>query len=79
MKEQNGGELNFPYYPEYKDALPSIEPIHFEKDDIGILSSQEILVEAGLPQGLIVLWTDFHEWLVLDYRKEKEHPSVVYS
>ncbi|GEL05350.1 SMI1/KNR4 family protein [Rummeliibacillus stabekisii] len=77
MKEQNGGELNFPYYTESKDALPSIEPIHFEKDDISILSSKELLEEAELPQGLIVLWTDFHEWLVLDYRKEKEHPTVV--
>jgi len=77
MKEQNGGEVNFPYYTEYKDALPSIEPIHFEKDDLSILSSKELLEEAELPQGLIVLWTDFHEWLVLDYRKEKEHPTVV--
>ncbi|AMX01071.1 hypothetical protein ATY39_10155 [Rummeliibacillus stabekisii] len=78
MNEQNGGELNFPYYTEHKDALPSIEPIHFEKDDLSILSSKELLEEANLPQGLIVLWTDFHEWLALDYRKEKQHPTVVY-
>ncbi|MGX9134979.1 SMI1/KNR4 family protein [Rummeliibacillus sp. JY-2-4R] len=78
MKQQNGGELNYPYFTEYKDALPSIEPIHFEKDDIGILSSKELLEESGLPQELIVLWTDFHEWVVLDYRIGNEHPSVVY-
>lgn len=59
MKEQNGGELNFPYYTEFKDALPSIEPIHFEKDDISILTSQEFLEEADLPPGLIVFGQTF--------------------
>ncbi|MGG0656157.1 SMI1/KNR4 family protein [Rummeliibacillus pycnus] len=78
MKKQNGGELNYPYFTEYKESLPSIEPIHFRKDDLGILSSKELLAESDLPKELIVLWTNCHEWIVLDYRKGNENPSVVY-
>jgi hypothetical protein len=95
MKEQNGGELNFPcfnlpptnieYLADKAQLLPSIEPIHFEKDDISILSSkelinasQEMIEDEHLPDGLVVLWTDFHHWIVFDYRIRKENPSILY-
>ncbi|MFD6441859.1 SMI1/KNR4 family protein [Peribacillus sp. NPDC060186] len=89
MKIQNGGELNFPYFmlPEgdtesipygERQRLPSIEPIHFEDDDVSILSSIELLKEVNLLQEFIVLWNDFHYWLVLDYRNGSHHPSVLY-
>ncbi|MDP4086471.1 MAG: SMI1/KNR4 family protein [Bacillota bacterium] len=59
--------------------LPSIEPIYFEKDDVSILSSLELLKEVeGLPKEFIVLWTDFNYWIVLDYRDRKNNSSVVY-
>jgi hypothetical protein len=90
MKIQNGGELNYSYfflpngdaesipYGE-RVSLPSIEPIHFEKDDVSILSSLELLKEVdGLPKEFIVLWTDFYYWIVLNYRDRKNNPSVVY-
>jgi cell wall assembly regulator SMI1 len=53
MKIQNGGELNFPYFmlsdaSTEKQVFPSIEPIHFEKDDISILSSKELLADTTL-------------------------------
>lgn len=89
MKIQNGGDLKYPYFNlpavdtegipyEERVKLPSIEPIHFENDDISILSSEELLKEVDLPKGFIVLWTDFHFWVVLDYRKTKDNPSVMY-
>lgn len=90
MKINNGGELKYPYfilpagvtksipYGE-RVKLPSIEPIHFENDDISILSSEKLLKEVKLSKGFIVLWTDFHYWVVLDYRNSsKDNPSVMY-
>lgn len=94
MKEQNGGELNYPcfnlpptnidYLTDKAQLLPSIEPIHFEKDDISILSSKELIdaskemIEDEHLDGLVVLWTDFHRWIVFDYRIRKENPSILY-
>lgn len=79
MKEQNGGELTYPYF-----TLPNskvkyhldIDPIHFKDDDVSILSSGDSLQEVGLPKSMLVLWTDFHNWLVMDYRRTKENPSI---
>ncbi|MGE7602620.1 SMI1/KNR4 family protein [Peribacillus sp. NPDC097675] len=89
MKIQNGGELKYPYFIllvvdtegipyENRVKLSYILPIHFENDDISILSSEELLKEVDLPKGFIVLWTDFHYWVVLDYRNTKDNPSVMY-
>lgn len=79
MEEQNGGELTYPYF-----TLPNsttkyhldFDPIHFKDDDVSILSSGDSLQEAGLPKSMLVLWTDFHNWLVMDYRHAKENPSI---
>ena len=64
--------------------MPSIEPIHFEVEDTGILSSKELITSTNDERGstalsdkLIVLWTDFHHWLVFDYKNQKENPSVL--
>ena len=91
MSIQNGGELNYnnfilpngdaesiPYGEQVR--FPSIEPIHFEKDDISILSSLELLeeLEGNSKESFIVLWTDYHYWVVLDYQDRINNPSVVY-
>ncbi|MEC2055943.1 SMI1/KNR4 family protein [Peribacillus psychrosaccharolyticus] len=89
MKIQNGGGLNYPYFilpAEETESIPYEErvklsyilPLHFENDDLSILSSDELLKEVDLPTGFIVLWTDFHYWVVLDYRKTKDNPSVMF-
>lgn len=81
MKINNGGKLKYPYFvlpAGERVKLPSIEPIHFENDDISILSSEKLLNEVNLPTGFIVLWTDFHYWVVLDYRGKQVNPSVMY-
>lgn len=95
MQEQNGGELNYPcfvlstpnlnYQVDEAQRLPSIEPIHFETDDVSILTSKELIEaskgmrnEDALPEGLVVLWTNFHHWFVFDYQGRKENPLIVY-
>jgi len=94
MKKRNGGELYYPYFTVQASRvnsrsgevfhLPSIEPIHFEVEDTGILSSKELITSTNDERGgtalsdkLIVLWTDFHHWLVFDYKNQKENPSVL--
>ncbi|WP_046173551.1 SMI1/KNR4 family protein [Domibacillus indicus] len=79
MKEQNGGQLTYPYFMFPNSAVEcklDIDPIHFEEDDTSIVSSEDLLKEANLPKDLIVLWWDFHNWLVMDYRFTKENPSI---
>ncbi|WP_409294085.1 SMI1/KNR4 family protein [Peribacillus sp. SCS-26] len=90
LKIQNGGELEYPYFQlpvidedgsrfERQERFPSIDPIHFRKDDLSLLSSQELLAGSGLAdERLIVLWTDFHFWVVLDYREHSADPAVLY-
>jgi len=45
---------------------------------MSILSSKELLEDTNLPKELIVLWSDYHHWLVLDYRNRKDNPPVLY-
>ncbi|MCP3762546.1 SMI1/KNR4 family protein [Domibacillus sp. A3M-37] len=81
MKEQNGGELTYPYFmfPDRPEKYHlDIDPIHFEEDDVSIISSEDLLEEANLPKDLIILWWDFHHWLVMDYRFTKENPPIQY-
>ncbi|MBY0061406.1 MULTISPECIES: SMI1/KNR4 family protein [Priestia] len=89
MKIRNGGGLNYPYFilPDGDaESIPyggraninSIDPIHFENDDISILSSKDLLREVKLTGEFVVLWTDFHYWVVLDYRNRSQNPSVMY-
>lgn len=84
LKERNGGSLNYPYFFIGQDkeriSMDYMDGIDFEgiERGIGILKSAEWTKEQGLPKGLIVLWTDIHTWVVLDYRGKGENPSVVY-
>jgi hypothetical protein len=45
---------------------------------LSILSSKELLADTNLPKEFIVLWTDFHFWVVFDYRNRKDNPPVLY-
>lgn len=79
MKEHNGGELTYPYFmiPDRSGKYHlAIDPIHFEEDDVSLVSYSELLEEVKLSKNLIVLWSDFHHWLVMDYRFVKENPSI---
>lgn len=89
LKIRNGGGLNYPYFmlPDgdtesipygQRARISDIDPIHFEKEDISILSSKELLEEVKLTGEFVVLWTDFHYWVVLDYRNRSQNPAVMY-
>ncbi|WP_057765363.1 SMI1/KNR4 family protein [Cytobacillus praedii] len=84
LKEKNGGALSYPSFfigqDKQRTSMDYINGIDFEgvEQGIGILKSAEWTKKQGLPEGLIVLWTDIHTWIVLDYRNKIENPSVVY-
>ena len=81
LHEQNGGTPNYPYFivGEKSISMSYMDGIDLEGAErgIGILKSKEWTKEAGLPKNLVVLWTDIHTWLVLDYRNSVTEPSVV--
>jgi len=69
-----------------REEIRYIEGICLEKDDISIMSSKEMLEEEFLERNgisvlsneFVVLWSDYHHWLVLDYRTTKENPPVLF-
>ena len=81
--QQNGGYINY-------NAFPTDRPTSWAKDHIefdyllglgkkeGILESQYLIKEWGLPDNLILIHGDGHTWVALDYRDTNENPPVHY-
>ncbi|MBP3950481.1 SMI1/KNR4 family protein [Bacillus suaedae] len=78
MEMQNGGQLSYRYVL-FEDGDAAIIPFFYEmEEDSGIGLSQVFVEECGLPEGIILLTGDFHTWVALDYREDKQVPAVVY-
>ncbi|MBD8526949.1 SMI1/KNR4 family protein [Pseudomarimonas arenosa] len=60
-----------PFYP--IGALASL--VEYEADSI--FAAQEIRAEWSLPEGIVLIESDPHLWLALDYRKQDRNPTVV--
>ncbi|MCY8061019.1 SMI1/KNR4 family protein [Bacillus spizizenii] len=83
IMQQNGGLINFNAFP--TDQETSWADDHIEVDhirgigkDLGILESEYLIKEWGLPQRLLLIQGDGHNWVVLDYRLTNENPPVHY-
>ncbi|MGQ5174981.1 SMI1/KNR4 family protein [Bacillus halotolerans] len=81
--QQNGGLINFNAFP--TDQETSWADDHIEVDhlrgigkDLGILESEYLIKEWGLPQRLLLIQGDGHNWVALDYRLTNENPPVHY-
>ncbi|CAF1810936.1 SMI1/KNR4 family protein [Bacillus subtilis] len=81
--QQNGGLINFNAFP--TDQETSWADDHIEVDhirgigkELGILESEYLIKEWGLPQRLLLIQGDGHNWVALDYRLTNENPSVHY-
>ncbi|MGG3890702.1 SMI1/KNR4 family protein [Metabacillus fastidiosus] len=79
LRVKNGGMLNYPYFFIGQDkARTSMDNMNGIEREVGILKSAKWTNTHELPQNLIVLWTDVHSWIVLDYRDTVQEPPVVY-
>ena len=79
--KQNGGDLAYSYFmlpDEGEGWVTSFDPIHFENDDESLFTMTQYAGEEGIQGKIAVLWSDFHHWLALDYRKTTVNPSIIY-
>ena len=85
LKQQNGGCINF-------NAFPTNVPTSWAKDHInvdhlfgiglgkekGILDSEYLIKEWGLPSNIVLISGNGHSWIALDYRGQKAEPPVIF-
>ncbi|PSL41618.1 SUKH superfamily protein [Planomicrobium soli] len=85
LKQQNGGYIKF-------NAHPSAAPTSWADDHVnvenifgigtgkekGILESEYLIQEWGLPKNVVLISGDGHSWIALDYRNSKADPPVIY-
>ncbi|MBG9768160.1 SMI1/KNR4 family protein [Bacillus vallismortis] len=81
--QQNGGLINFNAYPtdqetSWADDHIGVDHIRGIGKDLGILESEYLIKEWGLPQRLLLIQGDGHNWVALDYRLTNENPPVHY-
>jgi hypothetical protein len=46
--------------------------------DIGILDSEYLIQEWGLPNNQILICGDGHSWITMDFREKNEDPPIHY-
>lgn len=80
LREHNGGDLEYPYFfigdEKVRNAMYHMDGI--DPEGFSILSSPIVIDELCLPNKLILLEGDYHSWIALDYRDNKDIPSVAY-
>lgn len=85
LKQQNGGYIKFNAHP--SDVPTSWADNHVNIDHIfgiatgkekGILESEYLIREWGLPKNVVLISGDGHSWIALDYRNSRANPPVIY-
>lgn len=79
MKTRNGGSLARKIFKLDKDEIVIDYILGIgESEDEGVLTTIYMSKEWELPGDIVLLGGDGHTWVFLDYRKDKENPSVSY-
>nr|WP_233192905.1 SMI1/KNR4 family protein [Sporosarcina sp. P29] len=85
LNQQNGGYIKFNSYP--LDVPTSWADDHVHVDHIfgigvgkesGILESEYLIREWGLPKNVVLISGDGHSFVALDYRNSKVDPPVIF-
>ncbi len=85
LKQQNGGYIKYNAHP--TDVPTSFAATHVNVEHIfgigfgkekGIVDSQYLIDEWGLPENLVLISGDGHSWIALDYRKNKTEPPIIF-
>lgn len=83
LQVQNGGSITF-------NAFPSKVPNSWAEDHIdvdhifgiaeeeGILNSEYLIKEWGLPDNIVLFSGDGHSWIAFDYRNVREEPPIIF-
>ncbi|TYS69037.1 SMI1/KNR4 family protein [Sutcliffiella horikoshii] len=85
LKQQNGGYIKFNSHPTNKPTswaddhvnVDHIFGIGLDKEK-GILESEYLIQEWGLPKNVVLISGDGHSWIAFDYRKNKIEPPVIF-
>lgn len=83
LKEQNGGNIIFNSYPSVVPTSWAEDSIHVDHilgigKENGILESEYLIEEWGLPNNIVLISGCGHTWIALDYRNTKEEPPIIY-
>ncbi|PAC82310.1 SMI1 / KNR4 family protein [Bacillus sp. 7788] len=81
--EQNGGYTVHNAFPTSHSNSWAEDHIQFNHllgiaEDEGIMDSAYLIKEWELPEGLVLINGDGHNWVAMDYRKTKENPAIHY-
>ncbi|MGD7062916.1 SMI1/KNR4 family protein [Bacillus altitudinis] len=81
--EQNGGYTVHNAFPTTHSNSWAEDHIQFNHllgiaEDEGIMDSAYLIKEWELPEGLVLINGDGHNWVAMDYRKTKENPAIHY-
>jgi hypothetical protein len=83
LKEQNGGYIKFDSYPtevptSWSDNHINVDHILGIGEENGILESEYLIEEWGLPNNIVLISGSGHSWIALDYRNTRVEPPIIY-
>lgn len=83
LKEQNGGYINYNSFPSSVPTSWAEDHIHIDHilgvgEEDGILQSEYLIKEWGLPTNIVLFSGEGHSWVAFDYRNTKKEPPIIY-
>ncbi|MFD1030790.1 SMI1/KNR4 family protein [Metaplanococcus flavidus] len=83
LKKQNGGYIYYNAFPcdvptSWADDHINVDHILGIGEEEGVVKSEYLINEWGLPKNIVVFSGDGHTWIAFDYRKKKSEPPIIY-
>lgn len=83
LKEQNGGSLVYNAFPSPVPTSWAVDHINIDhilgiSEEEGILQSDYLIREWGLPENLVLFSGNGHSWIAFDFRNTKEDPPIIF-
>lgn len=83
LKKQNGGYIIYDSFPTDVPTSWAEDHVHVDhlfgiEENKGILQSEYLIEEWGLPKDIVIISGEGHSWIAFDYRETKEDPPLIY-
>lgn len=83
LQKQNGGSIKFNAFPSKVPNSWAEDPINVDHifgiaEEEGILNSEYLIKEWGLPDNIVLFSGDGHSWIAFDYRNVREEPPIIF-